>query len=128
MILIRQITASAIAQAGWDASLPPVVWSPRMSRCAGLFVVEQDSKGIWRPEIRLSVPLLRRQDHPWPVMACGCNCRDTDALVRRIIEHELVHYKLWSDGEADWGHTARFRQIVWEAFGHQGIHHGIGDE
>jgi hypothetical protein len=128
MLLIRQKAANAIAQAGWDLPLPPVVWSPRMTRCAGLFVVEKDANGVWRPEIRLSTPLIRRLDRPWPVEACGCNCRDTETLMVRILEHELVHYKLWKDGDSDWGHTQRFRRLALDAFGHQGIHHGIGVE
>jgi hypothetical protein len=99
-----------------------------MTRCAGLFVVEKDNRGVWQPEIRLSTPLIRRLDRPWPIEACGCNCRSADALLARILEHELVHCKLWSDGDKDWGHTPRFRQIALQAFGHQGIHHGIGIE
>jgi hypothetical protein len=99
-----------------------------MTRCAGLFVVEKDNRGNWHSEIRLSTPLIRRLDRPWPIEACGCNCRNAEALLVRILEHELVHYKLWSDGDKDWGHTKRFRQIALEAFGHQGIRHGIGVE
>jgi len=117
---------AAIAQAGWDVPAPQVVWSSRMTRCAGLFVVEKDSRGKMHHEIRLSTPLIRRLDRPWPIEACGCNCHNVDSLLARILEHELVHYKLWSDGDSDWGHTPRFRQIALEAFGHQGIHHGIG--
>jgi hypothetical protein len=128
MLILRQRAAAAIRQAGWDLPLPPVVWSPRLSRCAGLFVVEEGPDGTRRPEIRLSVPLIRRLDRPWPIEACGCNCRDADALLARILEHELVHYKLWKDGDVDWGHTPRFRRLALEAFGHQGIHHGIGVE
>ena len=128
MILLRQIAATSIAQAGWDLQAPPVVWSPRMTRCVGLFVVEKDSKGGWLPEIRLSIPLIRRLDRPWPVEVCGCLCRDAQGILQRILEHELVHYKLWRDGDKDWGHTQRFRHIAWEAFGHQGIYHGIGVE
>jgi len=99
-----------------------------MTRCAGLFVVEKDSRGVWLPEIRLSIPLIRRLDRSWPVEVCGCLCRDAQGILQRILEHELVHYKLWRDGDKEWGHTQRFRQIAWEAFGHQGIHHGIGEE
>ena len=128
MSVLRHIASAAIARAGWGIPAPPVVWSPRMTRCAGLFVVEKDPKRNWHPEIRLSTPLIRRLDRPWPIEACGCYCRDTEALIARILEHELVHYKLWSDGDKDWGHTQRFRQIAWQAFGHQGIHHGIGKE
>ena len=128
MTLLRQIAATSIAQAGWDLQAPPVVWSPRMTRCAGLFVVEKDIRGAWLPEIRLSIPLIRRLDRSWPVEVCGCLCRDAQGILQRIIEHELVHYKLWSDGDSDWGHTQRFRQIAWEIFGHQGIYHGIGTD
>jgi hypothetical protein len=129
MSLLRHIASASIARAAWGIAVPPVVWSPRLTRCAGLFVVEKDHKGIFcKPEIRLSTPLIRRLDRPWPIEACGCNCRDSEALLARILEHELVHYKLWHDGDSDWGHTKRFRQIAWEAFGHQGIRHGIGEE
>jgi hypothetical protein len=128
MLILRPKATALIAQAGWDVAAPPVVWSPRLTRCAGLFVVERNAKGAELPEIRLSTPLIRRPDRPWPVEACGCYCRDTEALLVRILEHELVHYKLWKDGDADWGHTPRFRQLAWEAFGHQGIRHGIGNE
>ena len=128
MTLLRQIAATSIAQAGWDLQAPPVVWSPRMTHSAGFFVVEKDSRGVWLPEIRLSIPLIRRLDRSWPVEVCGCLCRDAQGILQRILEHELVHYKLWRDGDKEWGHTQRFRQIAWEAFGHQGIHHGIGEE
>ncbi|MDR1841153.1 MAG: hypothetical protein LBQ86_04420 [Holophagales bacterium] len=126
MSILRQKSQESIVRAGWDIPAPPVVWSPRLTRCAGLFVIEKNHRGNWRPEIRLSIPLIRRLDRPWPIEACGCLCRDTESLLTRILEHELVHYKLWSDGDSDWGHTQRFRQLAWEAFGHQSIHHGIG--
>lgn len=96
-----------------------------MARCAGLFVVARDARGVLQPEIRLSIPLLRRQDRPWPVSACGLPCRDSAELTRRILEHELVHYRLWIDGAADWGHTPRFRRLAAEAFGHRAITHSI---
>lgn len=128
MLTTRQKAAAILEEAGWGIPAPPVVWSPRMASCAGLFVIEKDRRGVWQPEIRLSVPLLRRRDRPWPVEVCGCYCRDPEALIQRILEHELVHYKLWSDGERDWGHTERFRQLAWKAFGHQSITHGIGIE
>lgn len=106
----------------------PVVWSPRMTRCAGLFVVERDARGNWHPEIRMSIPLLRRRDWPWPQVVCGMNCRDNDAMIRRILEHELIHYKLWKEGAKDWGHSEAFRRIASNTFGHQAITHGIGVE
>jgi hypothetical protein len=125
-LTLRQKSAAILQGAGWDLPTIPVVWSPRMNRCAGLFVVERDRRGTWHPEIRLSTPLIRRRDWPWPVQVCGCNCRDPEAVLVRILEHELIHYKLWADGERDWGHTERFRRLAWEAFGHQSITHGIG--
>ena len=124
---LRQQAELILRQAGWDLAPCPIVWSPRMSRCAGLFVIEKDRRGVWRPEIRLSTPLLRRRDWPWPVQVCGCNCRNPEDVVRRILEHELLHYKLWKDG-VDWGHTERFRDLAWAAFSHQSITHGIGTE
>jgi len=90
-------------------------------------VLERDRRGVWHPEIRLSIPLLRRQDHTWPVQACGCHCHDSQDVTRRVLEHELIHYKLWKDGEKDWGHTPHFRRLAAEAFGHQSITHGIRD-
>lgn len=128
MITTRQKAQGILAEAGWELPAPPVVWSPRMQNCAGLFVIEKDRRGVWHPEIRLSIPLLRRRDWPWPMQVCGCLCRDPETLVRRILEHELIHYKLWKDGCRDWGHTDVFRKLAWEAFGHQGITHGIGHE
>lgn len=128
MLTLRQLAASILKIAGWELPLLPVVWSPRLVKCAGLFVIEKDSRGVWRPEIRLSIPLLRRRDWPWPIQVCGCNCRDPEAVLRRILEHELIHYKLWKDGDRDFGHTEHFRQIAWEVFGHQCITHGIGHE
>ena len=125
---LRQQVQTILRQAGWVLPALPVTWSPRMLRCAGLFVVEKDSRGVWQPEIRLSIPLLRRLDWPWPMQVCGCNCRDSDAVTRRILEHELIHYKLWKDGHRDFGHTELFRQLAWEVFGHQSITHGIGRE
>jgi len=121
MTLLRQIAATSIAQAGWDIPAPSVVWSPRMTRCTGQFVVEKDSRGAWLPEIRLSIPLIRRLDRPWPVEVYGCLCSDAQGMLQRTLEHELVHYKLWCDGEKDWDcHPPRFRHIAWETFGHYG--------
>ena len=122
---LRQRAAEILRQAGWDLPPVPVVWSPRMTRCAGLFVLEADAVGKRHPEIRLSIPLLRRRDRPWPQVVCGVNCRDPEAIQRVILEHELIHYKLWRDG-GDWGHTEAFRRLALEVFGHQSITHGIG--
>ncbi len=122
---LRQRAAEILRQAGWDLPPVPVVWSPRMTRCAGLFVLEADAFGKRHPEIRLSIPLLRRRDRPWPQVVCGVNCRDPEAIQRVILEHELIHYKLWRDG-GDWGHTEAFRRLALEVFGHQSITHGIG--
>ena len=95
MILTLKHKAQAILRsAGWDIAPPPVIWSPRMARCAGLFVVEKDARGKWHPEIRLSIPLLRRRDWPWPQQVCGMNCHDPEQVQQRILEHELIHYKL----------------------------------
>lgn len=127
-ITLRQKAQTILRQAGWELPPLPISWSARMARCAGLFVVEKDARGRWHPEIRLSIPLLRRLDRPWPIQACGCLCRDTESLIRRILEHELIHYKLWKDGEKNFGHTERFRVLAWECFGHQAITHGIGHE
>lgn len=126
-LTLRQQAAAILREAGWDLPPCPIVWSPRLSRCAGVFVIEKDRRGAWQPEIRLSIPLLRRRDWAWPVQVVGCNCRTPEDVVRRILEHELIHYKLWKDG-VDWGHTDRFRELAWEAFGHQSITHGIGVE
>lgn len=126
-LTVRQQAAAILREAGWDLPPCPIAWSPRLSRCAGVFVVEKDRRGIWHPEIRLSIPLLRRRDWAWPVQVVGCNCRTPEDVVRRILEHELIHYKLWKEG-VDWGHTERFRDLAWSAFGHQSITHGIGVE
>ena len=56
------------------------------------------------------------------------NCHDPAEVQQRILEHELIHYKLWMDREKDWGHNELFRQLAWTAFGHQSITHGIGAE
>lgn len=128
MPTIRHLSSRILQETGWDLPPLPIIWSPRLSRCAGLFVIERNPKGVWQPEIRLSIPLLRRQDRPWPVQACGCLCHDAQSLTKRILEHELIHYKLWKDGEKDWGHSARFRRLAWEHFQHQCITHGIGRE
>ncbi len=125
---LRQRIASILTQAGWELPPIPVIWSPRMTRCAGLFVIERGIHGDPCPGIRLSVPLLRRRDWPWPMQVCGCNCRDPESVTQRILEHELIHYKLWKDGDRDFGHTERFRQTAREIFGHQSITHGIGHE
>jgi hypothetical protein len=120
--------AAILSTAGWELPRIPVLWSPRMRRCAGLFVVEKDARGRAHAEIRLSIPLLRRQDWPWPQVVCGLNCHDPESALLRILEHELIHYKLWQDGAVDWGHTEAFRQLAWSVFGHQSITHGIGVE
>ena len=124
---LRHKAAAIIQAAGWDLPELPIVWSSRMLRCAGLFVVEKDRRGVWHPEIRLSTPLLRRLDWPWPQVVCGLNCHESAQILTRILEHELIHYKLWCD-KADWGHSEAFRQIAWQSFGHQSITHGIGVE
>lgn len=128
MSTLRHLAATILQEADWDLPPLPVVWSARMTRAAGLFVVARDARGTWHPEIRMSVPLLRRLDRPWPQVVCGMNCRDQAAMVRRILEHELIHYKLWREGEKDWGHTEAFRRLAAGAFGHQAITHGIGVE
>ena len=124
---LRQQAEAILRKAGWDLPALPIVWSPRMGRCAGLFVVEKDRRGVWHPEIRLSIPLLRRRDWPWPQQVCGMNCRSPEDIIQRILEHELIHYRLWVDG-GDFGHTDRFRELAWKAFSHQSITHGIGTE
>jgi len=126
MTTLRHLAADILGGAGWNLPPLPLTWSTRMVRCAGLFVIERDARGRWHPEIRLSVPLLRRADHAWPVQACGLLCEDGPSLTRRILEHELVHYKLWVDGEKNWGHSPKFRALAREAFGHRTITHGIG--
>jgi hypothetical protein len=126
-ITLRQLAQAILHQAGWDLPPCPVIWSPRMHRCAGLFVVERDYRKVCRPEIRLSIPLLRRRDWPWPQQVCGINCRAPEEIVRRILEHELIHYKLWKEG-VDFGHTERFRRLAWTHFHHQAVTHGIGVE
>ncbi len=125
---LRHLSSQILQEAAWDLPLLPVVWSPRMTRCAGLFVIERDARGKWHPEIRMSIPLLRRRDWPWPQVVCGMNCRDNGGMIRRILEHELIHYKLWHDGASDWGHSDQFRRLAAEVFGHQAITHGIGVE
>lgn len=127
MPTLRHRAAAILRQAGWELPPLPLLWSPRMTRCAGLFVVERDARGVWRPEIRLSIPLLRRLDWPWPQVVCGVNCHTPEEVQRRILEHELIHYKLWHARE-DWGHTGAFQRLAWETFGHQSITHGIGVE
>ena len=58
---------------------------------------------------------------------CGLNCRTPEEIIQRILEHELIHYRLWSEG-ADFGHTPAFRELAWTVFSHQSITHGIGTE
>ncbi len=128
MTTLHARAAAIVRAAGWALPRIPVLWSSRMVRCAGLFVVERDARGRHHPEIRLSIPLLRRRDWPWPQQVCGLNCHDPESVLLRILEHELIHYKLWKDGAKDWGHTEDFRQIAWTVFGHQSITHGIGVE
>ena len=125
MITLRQRAEAILKAAGWDIPPCPILWSPRLTRCAGLFVVEKDRRKVWQPEIRLSIPLLRRRDWNWPVQVVGCLCRNPEDVLQRILEHELIHYKLWKDG-ADFGHTDVFRELAWGAFNHQSITHGIG--
>lgn len=127
-LTLRHRAKAILREAGWDLAPPPVVWSSRMVRCAGLFVVEKDSRGVWHPEIRLSIPLLRRRDWPWPQPVCGIHCHTPEQVQQRILEHELVHYKLWADRATDWGHGPAFRHLASEVFGHQSVTHGIGLE
>ena len=95
-LTLRHKAQAILREAGWDLAPPPCIWSPRMARCAGLFVIEKDSRGKWHPEIRLSIPLLRRRDWPWPQQVCGMNCHDPEQVQQRILEHELIHYKFGS--------------------------------
>ncbi len=55
LLTLRHRAQAILREAGWAIQPPPVIWSPRMARCAGLFVVEKDSRGKWHPEIRLSI-------------------------------------------------------------------------
>jgi SprT-like family len=124
---LRHKTDAILQATGWKLPRIPVVWSSRMTRCAGLFVIEKDNRDLWHPEIRLSIPLLRRRDWPWPQQVCGVHCHDPESIVRRILEHELIHYKLWFDHEKDWGHSERFKELALRHFDHQSVTHGIGD-
>ena len=90
---LRHKAAHILKQAGWPLPPLPLVWSPRLTRCAGLFVIERDGRGVWRPEIRMSIPLLRRLDWPWPQVVCGVRCHTPEEIQTRILEHELIHYK-----------------------------------
>lgn len=128
MTTLRQLAVRLLEQAGWSLVPPPVLWSPRLTRSAGLFVVTRDRRGRAHPEIRLSIPLIRRRDRAWPVEVCGCWCHSPEAILRRILEHELIHFKLWREGAQDWGHTEAFRRLAWQHFGHPSITHGIGIE
>jgi hypothetical protein len=38
---LRHRAQAILRTAGWILTPPPVIWSPRMARCAGLFVVEK---------------------------------------------------------------------------------------
>jgi len=127
-LTLRHRAQAILREAGWDLAPPPVVWSPRMARCAGLFVIEKDARGKWHPENRPRIPPFRRRDWPWAQAVCGMNCHDTEQVQRRILELELIHYKLWADGAKDWGHGEQFRRLAFEVFGHQSITHGIGTE
>ena len=42
---LRQLAAAILKETGWDLPPLPLVWSPRMARCAGLFVAEKDARG-----------------------------------------------------------------------------------
>ena len=78
---LRQQAQAILSAAGWD--LPPAHrLVARLTRCAGLFVVERDHRKVWHPEIRLSIPLLRRRDWPWPQQVCGMNCRRPEEIIR----------------------------------------------
>ena len=127
MTTTRHRAARICREAGWALVPPPIVWSARMARCAGLFVLEKDPRDVWHPEIRLSIPLLRRRDWSWPQEVCGVNCRTPEEVQQRILEHELIHFALWKQGK-EWGHTEEFRRIALAAFGHQSITPGIGNE
>jgi len=94
-----------------------------MTRCAGLFVVEKDARGVWRPEIRMSIPLLRRLDWPWPQVVCGVRCHTPEEIQARILEHELLHYKLWLDKVDDdfLNHAPKVKVIAHRAAGFDNI-------
>ena len=83
-ITLRQKAQAILREAGWEIPAPPVLWSPRMARCAGLFVLEKDARDRWHPEIRLSIPLLRRRDWPWPQAVCGVHGQDPRAIQMRM--------------------------------------------
>ena len=48
---LRQLAADILRETGWDPVPLPLVWSPRMAWCAGLFVAEQDIRGVWCPDM-----------------------------------------------------------------------------
>lgn len=89
---LRQLAADILKETGWD--LPPLalVRSPRMARCAGLFVAEKDARGSGS---RSGSPSRSCGAWAGPIHVCGCNCRDPEAVTRRIRGWQEVENSAW---------------------------------
>ena len=70
------------------------------------------------------MPLLIERPLQFPVKVAGLCCEDRIAVVRRVLEHEMLHVYYWSK-ELPNGHTDEFRQLALEKFGHTEIRHTL---
>jgi hypothetical protein len=100
----------------------PVHWSPRMVRAAGIFY--EPLIGRRNANIKLSKPLLLERKLDWPVYVAGLKCEDREQVVRRVLEHEMLHVYLWVNNREN-GHTEEFSQLALEFFGHTEFRHTL---
>jgi hypothetical protein len=100
----------------------PVQWSPRMVKAAGIFY--EPIIGRRSAHIKLSRPLLLERQLSWPVKVAGVICEDRASVVRRVLEHEMLHVYLWINKLPN-GHTIQFQELALEKFGHTEMRHTL---
>ncbi|MEW6730703.1 MAG: SprT-like domain-containing protein [Acidobacteriota bacterium] len=113
-----------INRQAFKSELPkiPIYWSKRMVRAAGIFY--EPIIGQRTACIKLSVPLLLERVREFPVQVAGLICMDRETIVRRVLEHEMVHVYLWLKHRPN-DHSEEFCQLAFEKFGHTEMRHTL---
>src|SRR5688572_16637590 len=99
-----------------------VQWSRRMVRAAGIFY--EPVIGRRKACIKLSRSLLLERPLRLPVRVAGILCETREDVVRRVLEHEMLHVYLWANDLPN-GHNEEFRLMALELFGHTEIRHTL---
>jgi hypothetical protein len=100
----------------------PVKWSQRMVRAAGIFY--EPVIGRRQACIKLSRPLLLERELPFPVQVAGLSCENREIVIRRVLEHEMLHVYFWLKQIPN-GHNEEFRLQALDRFGHTEIRHTL---